>query len=82
MQLLEKLEDALDFRTVPVEAIISYAQINYRVSHEIDWEEFERTIRKRKLMVKRAHAKSRTMKVEKQEYYVIADSVEGVDIKE
>lgn len=62
--------------------ISTYAKENFNIKPEINWEEFEQKLRKRKTIMKRNHAKTRDESNKKSGYYVICDNVEGIDIKE
>lgn len=62
--------------------ILEYAKGNFTISSEMDWEEFDRCLKKRKLIMKKNHAKNRNSNGKKPEYYVISDTVEGVDAKD
>lgn len=79
---MERLDASIDIRTMSVTDITTYAKENFCIKDEINWEDFEQKLRKRKMIMKRNHAKSREGYEKKAEYYVICDNVEGVDIKE
>lgn len=59
MQLIERVEQNIDIRTTNIQDILEYAKGNFNISSEMDWDEFDRCLKKRKLIMKKNHAKNR-----------------------
>ena len=59
IQLIERIQENVDIRTMSIQDISEYAKGNFVISSEMDWDEFDRCLKKRKLIMKKNHAKSR-----------------------
>jgi hypothetical protein len=57
---LEKLGLVANLRTTSAPEILDYARRNYEMGECVDWDDFASKLRKKKMIIKRNHAKNRS----------------------